>query len=68
MTFKDSLRTKEFVVTAHVNLAQAPDADSVLQQGECLRPAVDAVQLTDNPSAQVQVSAIAAAALLLQQG
>jgi len=68
MTFKDALKTKEFVVTAHVNLAQAPDADSVVRQGEILRPAVYAVHLTDNPGAQVQVSAIAAAALLLQQG
>ena len=68
MTFNDALKTKKFVVTAHVNLAQAPDADSVIRQGELLRPAVDAVHLTDNPGAQVQVSAIAAAALLLQQG
>jgi methylenetetrahydrofolate reductase (NADPH) len=68
MTFNDALKTKKFVVTAHVNLAQAPDADSVIRQGEILRPAVDAVHLTDNPGAQVQVSAIAAAALLLQQG
>ena len=68
MTFKDALRTKEFVVTAHVNLARAPDADSLIRQGEILRPAVDAVQLTDNPRAQVHMSGIAAAALLLQQG
>ncbi len=68
MTFKDSLRTKDFVVTAHVNLPQAPDADSVIRQGEILRPAVDAVQLTDNPGGHVQMSGIAAAALLLQQG
>ena len=68
MTFNDALKTKKFVVTAHVNLAQAPDADSVIRQGELLRPAVDAVHLTDNPGAQVQLSAIAAAALLLQQG
>ena len=47
MTFKDSLQTKDFVVTAHVNLAEAPDAESLIQQGEILRPAVDAVQLTD---------------------
>ena len=66
MTFKDSLRTKDFVVTAHVNLAEAPDAESLLRQGEILRPVVDAVQLTD--SSHVQVSSIAAAALLLQQG
>ena len=68
MSFKDSLQTKEFVVTAHVNLPQAPDADSLVRQGEILRSAVDAVQLTDNPRAQVHMSGIAAAALLLQQG
>jgi methylenetetrahydrofolate reductase (NADPH) len=68
MTFKDALRTKEFVVTAHVNLPRAPDADALIRQGEILRPAVDAVQLTDNPGAQVHMSGLAAAALLLQQG
>jgi len=66
MTFKKSLKTKEFVLTAHVNLAEAPDAASLLQQGEILRPAVDAVQLSD--SAQVHMSGIAAAALLIPQG
>ena len=68
MTFKDSLKTKEFVLTAHVSLPQAPDAESLIRQGEILRSAVDAVQLTDNPLAQVHMSGIAAAALLLQQG
>jgi len=66
MTFKDSLQTKDFVVTAHVNLAQAPDAESLIRQGEILRPVVDAVQLTD--TTQVHMSGIAAAALLIQQG
>ena len=66
MTFKDSLKTKDFVVTAHVNMAEAPDAESLLRQAEILRPAVDAVQLTD--SAHVHMSGIAAAALLIQQG
>ena len=68
MTFKDALKTKEFVLTAQMNLPRAPDAESVIRQGEILRPAVDAVQLTDNPVAQVHMSGIAAAALLLQQG
>ncbi len=66
MTFKDSLKTKGFVVTAQANLAEASDAESLLRQGEILRPAVDAVQLTD--SSQMHMSGIAAAALLLQQG
>ena len=66
MTFKDALKTKDIVVTAHVNLAEAPDAEALLRQGEILRPAVDAVQLSD--SAQIHMSGIAAAALLIQQG
>ena len=68
MTFKDALKTKEFAVTAHVNPPQEPDAESLIRQCEILRPMVDAVQLTDHPSAQVHMSSIAAAALLLQQG
>ena len=66
MTFNDSLKTKDFVITAHVNMVEARDADSLLRQGEILRPAVDAVQLTD--STQMHMSGIAAAALLIQQG
>ena len=65
MTFKDSLKKQDFVVTAHVNLAQAPDAESLIRQCEILRPVVDAVQLTD--TIQVHMSGIAAAAILLQQ-
>jgi len=66
MTFRDTLKTREFVVTAHLNLAEAPDAESLLRQGEILRPVVDAVQLPD--STQMHMSGVAAAALLMQQG
>ena len=63
MTFKDSLKTKEFVVTAHVNLAQVPDAGSLLRQAAVQGPAVDAVQLIENTGTQPHMSGIAAAAL-----
>jgi methylenetetrahydrofolate reductase (NADPH) len=66
MTFKDSLKTKDFVVTAHVNMAEAPNAESLIRQGKVLRPAVDAVQLTD--STRIHMSGIAAASLLIQHG
>ena len=66
MTFRDALKSKDFTVTAHVNLAEAQDADALLRQGEILRPAVDAVQLTD--STQMHMSGVAAAALLIQHG
>lgn len=66
MSFRESLRSKNFVVTAHVNLAQAPDAEALHRQGEILRPTVDAVQLTD--TTQLHMSGIAAAAILTRQG
>jgi methylenetetrahydrofolate reductase (NADPH) len=65
-TFKDSLKAKDFVVTAHVNLAEAVDAESLLSQGDILRSSVDAVQLTD--STQLHMSGLAAAAILLRNG
>ena len=68
MSFKDALKTKDFVVTAHVNLGQVPDKDSLLQQADVLRPYVDGVQLTDNPGAQVHMSGLAAGALLVRRG
>ncbi len=66
VTFKNALKTRDFAVTAQINMTEAPDADALLRQGEILRPAVDAVQLTD--SSQMHMSGIAAAALLIQQG
>ncbi len=66
MTFRDALKTKDFVVTAQAKLAEAPDAEALLRQGEILRPSVDAVHLAD--ATKECMSGIAAAALLLQQG
>lgn len=66
MTFRDALKTKDFVVTAQLNLADARDGATLIEQGDILRSAVDAVQLTD--SKQPHISGVAAAALLLQRG
>lgn len=68
MTFKDALQRRDFALTAHVNLARAPDVGTLRRQGDILRGAVDAVQLTDNPGGQVHMSGLAAAALLLRDG
>ncbi len=68
MTLRESLRTKDFVLTGHMNLAAATDAASLLRQADTLRLAVDAVQLPDNASLQPQMSGLAAAALLIPQG
>ncbi|MCP4936521.1 MAG: hypothetical protein GY927_20535, partial [bacterium] len=67
MKFKDALRTKDFVLTGHLNLAPVTDAESLIDQGEILRSSVDAVQLADNASMKPQLSNISAAALLIPQ-
>jgi len=64
MSFKDALKSKDFVVTTQLNLAQVPDAEALLRQVETLRPAVDAVQLSD--SSQMHTSSLVAAALLAE--
>lgn len=66
MTFVSALNSKDFVVTAHVNLAEVPDKSSLGNIAEVLGASVDAVQLPD--TTQLHMSGIAAAALLLQQG
>ena len=68
MSFREALRTKDFVVTAHVNLSRVPDTHALQQQGDVLRRFVDAVQITDNPGAEVHMSGVAAAALLARRG
>ena len=67
MSFKDALTTRDFVVTAHVNMSRVPDAGALIRQGNTLREAVDAVQITDNPGAEVHMSGLAASALLLAE-
>jgi len=68
MTFKESLKKSDFVITAQVNLAEAPDADALVRQGEILQPAVDAIQVADESSTRMQMAGLAAAAILMPLG
>ena len=66
MTFKDSLKTKDFVITAHLNMVDVSDAKSLVQQAAIVQPVVDGVQVTD--SIQEPIGGVAAAAILIRQG
>lgn len=67
-TFKDAIQNKTFTVTADLSLDRHSDAAAILRQARVLEPVVDAIQLPDSHDGRLQVSAQAAAALLLQQG
>jgi len=67
-TFRDAVDSNEFTLTAELNLARRVDAQTLLKQVEMLGPLVDAIQTTDNPYSQVQISSLAAASLILGGG
>jgi methylenetetrahydrofolate reductase (NADPH) len=63
-----TLEAGHFAVTAEVNPPLAGEARFLLDKALPLRGLVDAVNLTDGPGAHVRMSALAAAAILVQHG
>jgi methylenetetrahydrofolate reductase (NADPH) len=66
MSFVTALNSKDFVVTAHLNLAEVSGKTALERSGAVLQPSVDAIHLPDNT--QMHISGVAAAAILLQLG
>ena len=57
-----------FVITAELNPPKGTDLTVFLSQAETLKPAVDAVNVTDSHSARMTLSPVAAARVLLEHG
>ena len=66
MSLVQALNTKDFAVTAQLNLADVPSKAALIEIADIVGPAIDAIQLPEN--LQMHMSGIAAAAILLQQG
>jgi 5,10-methylenetetrahydrofolate reductase len=67
-SFRNAIARQGFVVTADLGLQRATTAEQVRQQARLLRPYVAAVQVPDAHDGRLQMSATAAAALLLAEG
>jgi len=67
-TFRETLENNNFALTAELNLTGQAKASTVRSQGSLLKSFVDGVQITDNPYGRIQMSALAAAGLLIQDG
>lgn len=67
-TFKESIRTQDFTVSAELRLDARSSRESIREQAHVLAPAVDAVQVTDNPGGRVHLSPLVAAGTLLELG
>lgn len=67
-TFREAVQGERFTLTAELTLTRSSGADDVRRQADVLARHVDAIEVTDNPYAWVQMSAQSAAAILLQHG
>jgi methylenetetrahydrofolate reductase (NADPH) len=62
------LERGEFVVTGELGPPKGPDAEVVRKKAASLKGNVDAVNITDNQTAIVRMSSIAAAKILIDEG
>lgn len=67
-TFRDAIRTKEFVLTADLTLVPDSNAEAIIEQARILAPHVDAVQVTENQYGTIHLSPLAAASILINEG
>lgn len=68
MSFKETFRNKDFVVTAELPLTPESTSESILQDVEVLDGCVDGYLLTDNQYGQPHMTPLAAAGILLHAG
>jgi methylenetetrahydrofolate reductase (NADPH) len=67
-TFREAVQSEHFSLTAELTVKRDSSADDIRRQADVLGNYVDAVQVTDNPYAWVQMSALSAAGILIEQG
>ena len=67
-TLKDKLATDRFVVTAEIAPPASCDAGDLVAKAAPFKGLADAVNVTDGAGARAHLGAVAAAAILLQNG
>ncbi len=68
LTLKDKLTSGMFVVSGELGPPRGSDAGSVQKKAAMLRGVVDAVNITDNQTAIVRMSSIAASVICISEG
>jgi methylenetetrahydrofolate reductase (NADPH) len=67
-TFREAVSGGQFSISAELTVKRDSTADDVRRQADVLGSYVDAIQVTDNPYAWVQMSALSAAGILIEHG
>lgn len=67
-TFRSAVQSRSIAITAELALKRETTPDDIRTQARSLAPWVDGIQISDNPWAWTQMSSVAAASLLLDEG
>ena len=67
-TFREAIQGEKFSISAELTVKRESTADDVRRQADVLGKYVDGIQVTDNPYAWVQMSALSAAGILIDHG
>ena len=67
-TFRSAVQSRSVAITAELALKRETTPDDIRVQARSLAPWVDGIQISDNPWAWTQMSSVAAASLLLDEG
>ena len=68
MSFKESLNSGKFVVTAEAGPPKGTDIKKIVHEVESLKGKVDAVNVTDNQSAVMRISSTSCCKILIDMG
>lgn len=66
--FREAVQGETFAISAELTVAKESTADDIRRQADALAGLVDGIQVTDNPYAWVQMSALAASTILAEHG
>jgi methylenetetrahydrofolate reductase (NADPH) len=67
-TFRKAVQGEGFAISAELTIGKESTADDIRRQADSLAGLVDGIQVTDNPYAWVQMSALAASTILVDHG
>lgn len=67
-TFRKAVQGESFAISAELTIGKESTADDIRRQADSLAGLADGIQVTDNPYAWVQMSALAASIILVEHG
>ena len=67
-TFREAVQSEQFSISAELTVTRESTADDIRRQADVLGNYVDGIQVSDNPYAWVQMSALSAAGILIDHG